>query len=84
MANTIRVPRARLILGICMPLAVLLGYFLAEPLAKAAFFFLVFGALYVDFYTFAGLLGFSASLNGWPAARSEAEASAAPALATFS
>jgi len=32
MANTIRVPRAHLVLGICLPLAVLLGYFLAEPL----------------------------------------------------
>lgn len=32
MANTIRVSRAQLTLGICMPLAVLLGYLLAEPL----------------------------------------------------
>ena len=32
MANTINVPRAHLILGICIPLAVLLGYLLAEPL----------------------------------------------------
>jgi len=59
-------------------------FLLAAYVAKAAFFFLIFGALYLDFYTFAGLLGFSVSLNGWPAARSEAEASAAPALATFS
>jgi len=32
MANTINLPRAHLILGICIPLAVLLGYLLAEPL----------------------------------------------------
>jgi len=32
MANTINVPRAHLILGLCLPLAVLLGYFLAQPL----------------------------------------------------
>src|SRR5216684_320263 len=32
MANTIRIPRAHLIMGLCLPLAVLLGYLLAEPL----------------------------------------------------
>lgn len=31
MANTVRVPRAHLILALCLPLAVLTGYFLAEP-----------------------------------------------------
>src|SRR2546421_9498295 len=32
MANTINVPRTHLIMGLCLPLAVLLGYFLAQPL----------------------------------------------------
>ena len=32
MARTINVPRGHLILGICIPLAVLLGYLLAEPM----------------------------------------------------
>src|SRR5438034_467706 len=32
MANTIHVPRTHLIMGLCLPLAVLLGYFLAQPL----------------------------------------------------
>ena len=32
MANTLRVPRTHLILALCLPLAVLIGYFLAEPL----------------------------------------------------
>src|SRR5690349_1749113 len=32
MANTIKIPRAHLIMGLCLPLAVLLGYFLAAPL----------------------------------------------------
>jgi hypothetical protein len=31
MANTIRIPRAHLILLLCLPLAVLVGYFLGEP-----------------------------------------------------
>src|SRR5437016_12230727 len=32
MASTINVPRAHLIMGLCLPLAILLGYFLAQPL----------------------------------------------------
>jgi hypothetical protein len=37
MANTtIKVPRAHLIMGLCLPLAVLLGYLLAEPLDSSA------------------------------------------------
>src|SRR3954452_17080304 len=32
MANTINIPRSHLILALCLPLAVILGYFLAEPL----------------------------------------------------
>jgi hypothetical protein len=32
MANTINIPRSHLILALCLPLAVLVGYFLAEPL----------------------------------------------------
>jgi hypothetical protein len=36
MASSIHVPRSHLILAICLPLAVLLGYFLAEPLESAS------------------------------------------------
>jgi hypothetical protein len=32
MANSINIPRTHLIMGLCLPLAVLLGYFLAQPL----------------------------------------------------
>src|SRR5258706_3127151 len=32
MANTINVPKAHLIMALCLPLAMLLGYFLAEPM----------------------------------------------------
>jgi len=38
-------------------------------LAKSVFFFVVFGALYVDFYFFTGVLGFAVALNGPPAPR---------------
>jgi len=37
MANTINVPRSHLIMGLCLPLAVLLGYFLAQPLESGSF-----------------------------------------------
>src|SRR6266404_3369398 len=36
MANTIKIPRTHLIMGLCLPLAVLLGYFLAEPLESGS------------------------------------------------
>src|SRR5205085_5318131 len=36
MANTINSPRTHLIMGLCLPLAVLLGYFLAQPLESAS------------------------------------------------
>jgi hypothetical protein len=36
MANTIQVPKGHLIMGLCIPLAVLLGYFLAEPLESGS------------------------------------------------
>src|SRR6186997_1829434 len=36
MANTINVPRSHLIMGLCLPLAVLLGYFLAQPLESGS------------------------------------------------
>src|SRR5258708_7684899 len=36
MANTIKIPRTHLIMGLCLPLAVLLGYLLAEPLDSAS------------------------------------------------
>src|SRR5208282_5681175 len=47
MANTIRAPRAHLILALCLPLAVLIGYFLAEPfdLGGMAVLALVLGLL---------------------------------------
>jgi hypothetical protein len=32
MANTIKIPRAHLVMALCLPLATLLGYFLAEPM----------------------------------------------------
>src|SRR6185436_16242289 len=32
MANTINIPRTHLIIGLCVPFAVLLGYFLAQPM----------------------------------------------------
>src|SRR5437879_3181780 len=32
MASSINVPRTHLIMGLCLPLAVLLGYFVAQPL----------------------------------------------------
>jgi len=37
MANTINVPRSHLIMGLCLPLAVLLGYFLAQPIESGSF-----------------------------------------------
>src|SRR6185436_6358158 len=37
MANTINVPRGHLIMGLCLPLAVLVGYFLAQPLESGSF-----------------------------------------------
>jgi hypothetical protein len=42
MANTINIPRAHLIMALCLPLAVLLGYFLAEPMDSASVTVVVF------------------------------------------
>src|SRR5437867_10655084 len=42
MANTINIPRSHLIMGLCLPLAVLLGYLLAEPLDSASLGVIVF------------------------------------------
>src|SRR5438270_9706560 len=42
MANTINIPKSHLIMGLCLPLAVLLGYFLAEPLDSASLGVVVF------------------------------------------
>src|SRR6266404_4271602 len=36
MANSINVPRTHLIMGLCLPLAVLVGYFLAQPLESGS------------------------------------------------
>src|SRR5437867_182161 len=42
MANTINIPRPHLIMGLCLPLAVLIGYFLAEPMASGSVAVVVF------------------------------------------
>lgn len=36
MTNTVKIPRAYLALGVCLPLAVLLGYLVAEPLESSS------------------------------------------------
>src|SRR6478609_34797 len=36
MANTINIPRTHLIMGLCLPMAVLLGYFLAQPMESGS------------------------------------------------
>jgi hypothetical protein len=49
MANTINIPKTHLIMGLSLPLAVLIGYFLAEPmeLGSIAVVFAVLGVLCV-------------------------------------
>src|SRR5712672_2235284 len=49
MANTINIPKPHLIMGQCLPLAVLIGYFLAEPMdsGSLAVIVLVIGVLFV-------------------------------------
>src|SRR4051812_21180552 len=42
MANTINIPRAHLIMALCLPLAVVLGYFLAEPMDSGSQTIVVF------------------------------------------
>ena len=42
MASGINIPKTHLIMGLCLPLAVLLGYFLAEPLDSASLAVVVF------------------------------------------
>src|SRR5439155_8065833 len=42
MANTINIPRSHLVMGLCLPLAVLIGYFLAEPMDSASLGVVVF------------------------------------------
>ena len=42
MANTINIPRPHLIMALCLPLAVLLGYFLAEPMDSGSLAVVVF------------------------------------------
>src|SRR5882762_8457848 len=43
MANTtINIPRAHLIMALCLPLAVLIGYFLAEPMESGSLAVVVF------------------------------------------
>jgi len=36
MANSINIPRTHLIMGLCLPLAVLVGYFLAQPMESGS------------------------------------------------
>jgi len=42
MANTINIPKTHLIMGLCLPLAVMLGYFLAEPMDSGSMAVVVF------------------------------------------
>src|ERR1017187_9314162 len=42
MANTINIPKTHLIMGLSLPLAVLLGYFVAEPLELGSMAVVVF------------------------------------------
>jgi hypothetical protein len=48
-------------------------FFFAYFLSKVVFFFVIFGSLYSDLYSFAGLVGLSVSLNGQPEPVTEAE-----------
>src|SRR6266567_3316262 len=49
MANTINIPKPHLIMGLCLPLAVLIGYFVAEPMdsGSMAVIVLVMAILFV-------------------------------------
>jgi hypothetical protein len=58
-------------------------FLFAAFVAKAVFFFAVFGSFYSEFYSFTGLMGLSVSLNGSPAAVPETETPASAALATL-
>src|ERR1051326_7455224 len=42
MASSINIPKTHLIMGLCLPLAVVLGYLLAEPLDSASLAVVVF------------------------------------------
>ncbi len=42
MANTINIPKTHLIMGLSLPLAVLLGYFVAEPMELGSMAVVVF------------------------------------------
>jgi hypothetical protein len=57
----------------CLPLAMLIGFLLAEPPESgslavlglmAAVFILAFGSFSLDFYAFTGIVGLGLSLNG--------------------
>src|SRR5207245_11507316 len=52
MASNINVPRSHLIMGLCLPLAVLLGYFVAQPLdsISLAVVFMVLAVLCVPLF----------------------------------
>jgi len=52
MASSINVPRSHLIMGLCLPLAVLLGYFVAQPLdsISIAVVFMVLAVLCVPLF----------------------------------
>src|SRR5436190_17011400 len=42
MSNAVKIPKAHLIMALCLPLAILLGYFLAEPIRSSSVAVLVF------------------------------------------
>jgi hypothetical protein len=78
MANAINIPKSHLIMGLSLPLAVLLGYFVAEPmelgsLAVVVFFLMVLAIpLMLKWYYPLLVLGWNAAiyamfLPGWPA-----------------
>jgi hypothetical protein len=73
MANTFVASRAQLMWAVCLPLAILIGFLLAEPQESAslavlvflaAVFILVFGSFSLDFCAFTGRVGLGLSLNG--------------------
>ena len=73
MANTFVATRAHLRWAVCLPLAILIGFLLAEPQESgsqavlvflAAVFILVFGGFCLDFCAFAGIAGLGLSPNG--------------------
>ncbi len=69
MANSINIPRAHLIMALCLPLAVLIGYFLAEPTDLGSVTVLVvvmavlISPLFVKWYHVMLVLAWNACIN---------------------